>query len=90
MYIMTNRRNGPLYIGVTSNLARRGAEHRDGIGSQFVRKYYLKRLVYAEEHSDIPSEIQRETSLKRWPLAWKVDLIESANPEWNDLASAGS
>lgn len=79
MYIMTNRRNGPLYIGVTSDLARRGAEHRDGIGSQFVRNYYLKRLVYAEEHSDIPSEIQRE----------KVDLIESANPEWNDLASAG-
>jgi putative endonuclease len=85
VYIMTNHPNGTLYIGVTNDLPRRIWEHRQGTGSTFVKRYYLKRLVYAEPHEDITIAIQRETSLKRWPRAWKVDLITSMNPDWNDL-----
>jgi putative endonuclease len=85
IYIMTNRRNGTLYIGVTSDLARRVWVHREGTGSSFVRRYNLTRLVYAEHHADIRAAIQRETSLKRWPRAWKVRLLAAENPEWIDL-----
>ena len=85
VYIMTNRRNGTLYIGVTSDLLRRIWEHREGVGSSFVRRYGLTRLVYCERHEDIRTAIQRETSLKRWPRAWKVRLFAAQNPEWNDL-----
>ena len=85
VYIMTNHPNGTLYIGVTNDLPRRIWEHREGTGSQFAKRYYLKRLVYAEHHDDITVAIQRETSMKRWSRAWKVDLITSANPDWNDL-----
>ena len=83
--IMANRPNGALYLGVTNDLARRVWEHRNGHGSRFVKRYYIKRLVYAERHEDIRDAIQRETSLKRWPRAWKIDLIVSLNPEWKDL-----
>ena len=86
VYIMTNRPNGTLYIGVTNDLARRLDEHRTGMGSRFAKRYYLKRLVYFEHHEDIRDAIQRETSLKRWPRAWKVALIISQNPDWRDLA----
>jgi putative endonuclease len=82
---MTNHPNGTLYIGTTNDLPRRLWEHRQGIGSKFAKRYYLKQLVYAERHDDITAAIQRETSLKRWSRAWKVDLITSANPCWNDL-----
>jgi putative endonuclease len=85
VYIMTNRRDGTLYIGVTNNLVRRVWEHREGIGSSFVRRYNLTRLVYFEHHEDIRNAIQRETNLKRWPRAWKVRLLASGNPEWTDL-----
>jgi len=83
--IMTNRSNGTLYIGVTSDLIRRAREHRERVESSFVRRYDLTRLVYFEHHEDIRDAIQRETSLKRWPRAWKVRLLASGNPEWNDL-----
>ena len=85
VYIMTNKRNGTLYIGVTNDLIRRGWEHREGIGSRFVRRYDLTRLVYFEWHDDIRTAIQRETSLKRWPRAWKVRLLAAQNPQWDDL-----
>jgi putative endonuclease len=85
VYIMTNRRNGTLYIGVTSDLVRRVWEHREGLGSNFVRRYGLTRLVYYEHHDDIRTAIQRETSLKRWPRAWKVRLLAAGNAEWRDL-----
>ena len=85
VYIMTNHPNGTLYIGVTNDLVRRVLEHREGTASRFTRRYYLKRLIYAERHEEIETAIQRETSLKRWPRAWKVNLITSQNPDWENL-----
>ena len=85
VYILANRPNGTLYIGVMNDLARRMWEHRHGTGSAFARKYHLHRSVYAEPHDDIRNAIQRETSLKRWPRAWKLALIETHNPGWADL-----
>jgi putative endonuclease len=85
IYIMTNRRAGALYIGVTGHLARRIWEHRTGVADGFTRRYNLKRLVYAEPHEDITRAIQREKTLKHWPRAWKIALIESSNPTWTDL-----
>jgi putative endonuclease len=86
LYIMTNRPNGTLYVGVTADLARRIAEHHLGIGSQFTAKYGLKRLVYAEHHPEIVRAIQREKTIKRWRRAWKVRLIRSVNWDWDDLS----
>ena len=85
VYFLTNRRDGTLYIGVTNDLLRRIWEHRNGTSDGFTRRYYLKRLVYFECHDDIRTAIQRETSIKRWPRAWKINLITKDNPEWNDL-----
>jgi putative endonuclease len=85
VYIMTNRPNGTLYTGVTSNLARRAWEHRTGAVDGFTRRHDLKRQVYAERHDDIASAIQREKVLKHWPRAYKVRLIVSNNPRWEDL-----
>jgi putative endonuclease len=85
VYIMTNRPNGTLYVGVTSNLARRVWEHREGLGDGFTARYGLKRLVHAEPHQDIRAAIQREKTLKHWPRAWKVRLIMADNPRWDDL-----
>ena len=86
IYIMTNRPNGTLYLGVTSDLTNRVRAHQSDIGSVFTRRYKLYRLVYVEEHGDMRTAIQRETSLKRWPRAWKVRLIVAGNPEWDDLS----
>lgn len=85
VYIMTNRPNGTLYIGVTSDLARRAWEHRNGAIEGFSKKYGLKSLVYAERHDDIRQAIQREKNVKHWSRAWKVRLILASNPEWQDL-----
>ncbi|MDG4577237.1 MAG: GIY-YIG nuclease family protein [Defluviicoccus sp.] len=85
VYIMTNRPNGTLYLGVTSDLARRAWEHREGVVDGFSKRYGLKRLVWFERHDDIRVAIQREKTMKHWPRAWKVRLILSANPEWDDL-----
>ena len=82
---MTNRPNGTLYIGVTSDLARRAFEHREGTIDGFTKRYGLKRLVYAEPHEDIRGAIQREKTMKHWPRAWKVRLILTSNPNWDDL-----
>jgi putative endonuclease len=86
IYIITNRPNGTLYVGVTSDLARRASERRStGAVAGFTRRYGLKRLVYAEHHDGIRSAIQREKNLKHWPRAWKGDLIRTQNPTWEDL-----
>jgi putative endonuclease len=84
--IMTNRPNGTLSVGVTSDLIRRVRERRERVGSRFVRRYVLTSLVYFEHHKDIRDAIQQETSLKRWLRAWKVRLL--VNPKWNDLYSS--
>ena len=85
LYIMTHRPNGTLYVGTTTNLARRVWEHREGVGSAFTRRYGLKRLVYAERHDDILAAKQRELNIKHWPRAWKVRLILKENLRWDDL-----
>ncbi len=87
VYIMTNRPNGVLYIGVTSNLARRVWEHRENLIEGFTSRYNLHRLVYAERHEDILSAIQREKTMKHWSRAWKLHLIVAQNPTWTDLTS---
>jgi putative endonuclease len=71
IYIMTNRPNGTLYVGTTTNLARRGWEHRAGVADSFTKKYGLRRLVYAERYDDILLAKQRERNMKNWPHAWK-------------------
>lgn len=88
VYIMTNRPNGTLYVGVTSNIARRAWEHREGLIEGFTKKYGLKRLVYTERFDDIATAIQREKTIKHWPRAWRVNLILERNPDWNDLYDA--
>lgn len=86
VYIVTNRPNGTLYIGVTSNLERRVAQHRAGSFDGFTRQHGLKRLVYAERHEAIAAAIAREKRLKTWLRAWKVRLIHAENPDWRDLS----
>ena len=85
VYIMTNKPNGTLYVGVTSNLARRAWEHREGIADSFTKRYGLTGLVYAERHDDIRTAIEREKNLKHWSRSWKVQLILADNPKWDDL-----
>ena len=82
---MTNQPNGTLYVGVTSNLARRVWEHREGVVDGFTKRYGLKRLVFTEHHESIAAAIQREKNMKHWPRAWKVRLILGQNPKWDDL-----
>jgi putative endonuclease len=84
-YILTNRRNGVLYIGVTSDIAARMMQHRAGKGSAFCRRYNCTILVLAEAHESIDYAITREKALKAWKRAWKIELIEASNPEWADL-----
>ena len=85
VYIVTNRPNGTLYVGVTSDLPKRIFEHRSGAVDGFTKRYGLKRLVFAERHDDIRTALQREKNLKHWSRAWKVRLIREANPNWDDL-----
>lgn len=85
LYILASQKNGTLYVGVTNSLAERVAEHREGSGSEFARRYRVMRLVYAE-HFDDPSEaIAQEKRVKHWRRSWKIELVERANPDWNDL-----
>ena len=85
VYILTNRKDGTLYIGVTSRPLDRIAEHRSGKGSRFAHRYNLHRLVYLERHERVIDAIAREKAMKVWRRAWKIELIESVNPDWRDL-----
>jgi len=85
VYIMTNRKNGTLYIGVTSNLPKRVYEHKNNIVKGFTQKYNLHKLVYFETGSEILGAITREKQLKKWKRQWKINLIEEENKEWRDL-----
>lgn len=85
-YIITNQRNGTLYIGVTSSPTKRVTEHKQGLVEGFSKEYRLHILVWYEEHQDIYSAIKREKQLKKWNRAWKLELIEKTNPSWGDLS----
>jgi len=86
--MLASRKHRTRYIGMTNNIARRLREHREGSGSEFVSQYGVTRLVYMEPHGDVRLAIQREKTMKEWPRAWKVGLIEKDNPEWQDLCEA--
>lgn len=85
VYILASKPNGTLYIGVTNNLVRRVWEHREGLVEGFTKQYEVHRLVYCESFARPFDAIQREKRLKKWNRAWKIRLIESANPNWKDL-----
>jgi putative endonuclease len=85
VYILASRCNGTLYVGVTSDLARRIFEHRSNTVTGFVRTYGVYRLVYAEFHASMADAIAREKRIKKWHRAWKLELIERENPQWRDL-----
>ncbi|HEX4112171.1 MAG TPA: GIY-YIG nuclease family protein [Stellaceae bacterium] len=85
VYILASRRNGTLYVGVTTDLARRVSEHRVDAVPGFTQRYGVHMLVYAEFHDAIENAITREKQIKRWKRAWKLELIEQDNPQWRDL-----
>jgi putative endonuclease len=85
VYIVTNKKNGVLYIGVTNNIARRIWEHKSGDIKGFTKRYNLDKLVWYETHENIADAIAREKQLKKWEREWKIDLIEKMNPSWIDL-----
>lgn len=85
VYILASAINGILYIGVTSDLYARMAQHDQGLIEGFTKKYHIKNLVYYEFFETMPEAIQREKRLKEWQSAWKVRLIQSMNPEWKNL-----
>ena len=85
VYILASDRHGTLYIGVTNDLARRVAEHREKVTKGFTKRYDVDRLVYFESGDDIEWAIRREKRLKKYTRAWKINLIEGENPRWDDL-----
>ena len=86
LYILASKPNGTLYVGMTNNLQRRIDEHKQGIGSQFTIKHSVNTLVYYEETTDPVSAINREKQIKSWSRKRKIELIQSLNPDWKDLA----
>jgi putative endonuclease len=85
VYILSNVPRGTLYVGVTNDLVRRVHEHRESLISGFSKRYRLNMLVYFERHDAPELAIQREKNIKHWSRQWKLELVETANPEWRDL-----
>lgn len=85
VYIMASRRNGTIYLGVTSDLAARAYQHRNGVIDGFTKTYGCKLLVWYEGHDDLENARLRERQLKKWNRQWKLSEIERMNPDWNDL-----
>ena len=85
VYIMANKRNGTIYIGVTSNLPTRVWQHKNNIMESFTKKYSTHNLVYFEQHQNMRSAIDREKQIKKWKRKWKLELIQEENPNWKDL-----
>ena len=85
VYILANKRNGTLYVGVTSDLVQRIWEHKNSMVEGFTKHYNVHKLVWYELHESMESAIVREKRLKDWKRAWKLKLIESKNPDWQDL-----
>ncbi len=88
VYVLASRLGGTLYIGVTNDLVRRAQEHRQGEVEGFTKKYGINRLVHFEAFDDIHEAIAREKRLKKWNRAWKIQLVEEQNPNWDDLYPA--
>jgi putative endonuclease len=85
VYIMASRRNGTIYLGVTSDLPARAYQHRNGLIDGFTKKYDCKTLVWYEAHDDLDNARLRELQLKKWNRQWKLREIETMNPDWDDL-----
>ena len=85
VYILASKRNGTLYVGVTSDLRKRIWEHKNDLAEGFTKKYGVHCLVYFELHGDMSAAITREKQIKKWNRAWKIELIERTNPQWKDL-----
>ncbi len=85
VYLLASRRNGTLYIGVTSNLVKRIWEHRNNVVEGFTKSHGVHTLVYYEQHATMEAAITREKQLKKWNRAWKLRLVEERNPDWRDL-----
>ena len=85
VYILASKRNGTLYIGVTNNLLERVDQHKNNLIGGFTKKYDVHNLVYYEAYKNIGDAIAREKSMKKWKRKWKLELIESSNPNWEDL-----
>ena len=86
VYILTNRSNNVLYIGVTNDLVRRIYEHKNKVVNGFTKKYNLNKLIYFETTTDVRSALEREKQLKNWHRDWKINLISEFNPKWEDLS----
>ena len=86
VYILANKRNRTLYIGITNDLVRRISEHKSGMMEGFTKKYSIDKLVYYESTTDVNEAITREKRLKKWKRQWKIDLIENSNQDWQDLS----
>jgi putative endonuclease len=85
VYILASARNGTLYIGVTSDLAKRIWEHKNNLVEGFTKRYNVHHLIWYELHENMDSAIEREKNIKEWKRAWKLKLIEGFNPGWQDL-----
>ena len=85
VYIMASKKRGTLYVGVTGSLVKRVYEHKNNLVDGFTKKYETHHLVYFEPVDDIEVAILREKRIKKWNRQWKIELIESANPDWKDL-----
>ena len=86
VYVLTNKSNKVIYIGVTNNLERRMFEHKNKLVEGFTKRYNLTKLVYYEVTEDVESAIKREKQLKNWHRDWKISLVNQLNPEWEDLS----
>ncbi len=85
VYLLASKPRGTLYVGMTNDLVRRIAEHREGLVPGFTKTYNVKMLVHFEEHASVLEAIKREKRVKRWARDWKIALIRKKNPEWRDL-----
>jgi putative endonuclease len=85
VYLMANKRNGTIYLGVTSDLVKRAHDHRHGLIEGFTKQHRCKMLIWFEQFDDIQDARAREYSMKKWKRAWKLKVIEDANPDWRDL-----
>jgi putative endonuclease len=85
VYILANKRRGTMYVGVTSNLVQRVWQHKEVQVEGFTKRYGVKSLMWYEQYEDVEQAILREKQIKKWDRLWKIELVESFNPEWNDL-----